>query len=93
MQVFAALLGLAGAACLYLAGPNQTLLRRAPQSRMLVWLGIVLTAASAVGWSIDHDWPAALAAVLATLGTGLSLWPFLGCYVQKRRGGDQQEAA
>ncbi|MCG5259637.1 hypothetical protein EM868_19200 [Cupriavidus gilardii] len=89
MQPFAALLGLAGAACLYLAGPNQVLLRRPPQRRMMVWLGIVLTSAGAVGWSVEHSWPSAIAATLATLGTGLSLWPFLGCYLHKRRGGEE----
>ncbi|MDF3840027.1 hypothetical protein P3W85_44960 [Cupriavidus basilensis] len=92
MQVFALLLGLGGACCLYLASPNQRLLPLPPgqsvaQNRgtRLCWLGVAAIAVSAWAWSTTQGWPAATVATLATVGTGLSLWPFAGAYRDARR--------
>ncbi|MHA7680066.1 hypothetical protein [Cupriavidus sp. PET2-C1] len=93
MQVFAVLLGLGGACCLYLASPNQRLLllplsapatARSRRAR-LCWLAALSIAPSAWAWSLTQGWPAAIAATLATVGTGLSLWPFAGAYRDARR--------
>ncbi|MBP0639696.1 hypothetical protein [Cupriavidus sp. AcVe19-6a] len=87
MQVLAVFLGLAAAACLYLAAPNQVLLPpgRVPQPRVSGWLGLVLVLASTWLWSTTDGWPVAIAASLATVPCALSAWPFVGTYVHRRR--------
>ncbi|MGO4328448.1 hypothetical protein AB4Z48_17210 [Cupriavidus sp. 2TAF22] len=91
MQVLAALLGLGGACCFYLASPNQRLLSSfaagAARSRgtWLCWTATLAIAVSAWAWSTLQGWPSAIAATLATVGTGLSLWPFTGAYLDARR--------
>lgn len=93
MQALAVLLGLAAAACFYLAAPNQVLFvssggeGRAPMPpRLLCWLGFALIVASAWTMSTAEGWPVAIAATLVTLTCSLSLWPFLGTWRHHRRG-------
>ncbi|WP_420993870.1 hypothetical protein ACKI2N_008980 [Cupriavidus sp. 30B13] len=98
MQVLAVLLGLGGACCFYLASPNQRLLPSfaAAAARSSAWLcraAALAVAASAWAWSAAQGWPCAVAATLATVGTGLSLWPFAGAYLEARRQGRQQAGA
>ncbi|SFB92320.1 hypothetical protein SAMN05216321_102178 [Cupriavidus sp. OV038] len=100
MQAFAVLLGLAAAACLYLAAPNQVLFvsaegeGRAPlPPRLLGWLGLLLTIASAWTMSVPEGWPVAIAATLVTLTCSLSLWPFIGTWVHHRRGLPRREGS
>lgn len=93
MEAFALLLGLLAAACLYLAAPNQVLLPSPPQigpgwrlaPRLFGWLGLGLTVLSTWLWSQAQGWPVAVAANLAIIPTGLSLWPFIGTYMNERR--------
>ncbi|WP_455280717.1 hypothetical protein [Cupriavidus necator] len=87
MQALAVLLGLAAAACLYLAAPNQVLLppgTRA-QPRVFGWLGLALLLLSTWLWSTTDGWPVAIAASLATVPSALSVWPFIGTYAGRRR--------
>jgi len=93
MQALAVLLGLAAAACLYAAAPNQVLFvtasgaGRAPlPPRLLCWLGVALAVASAWTMSVPESWPVAIAATLVTLTCSLSLWPFIGTWTHQRRG-------
>ncbi|WP_423197322.1 MULTISPECIES: hypothetical protein [unclassified Cupriavidus] len=89
MQGIAVLLGLVAAACLYLAAPNQVLIppARLPLApRVLGWLGLALTVASAWIMSVAESWGVAIAAALVTLTCSLSLWPFLGTWAHQRRG-------
>ncbi len=93
MQGFAVLLGLAAAACWYLAAPNQVLLvsadggdTRPLAPPVLFWLGMALTTASAWVMAVAEGWPVAIAATLIVLTCSLSLWPFVGTYVHHRRG-------
>lgn len=95
MQVLAVLLGLAAAAYLYLAAPNQVLLPpgRVTQPRTLGWLGLVLVVVSTWLWSITDGWPAAIAASLVTVPCALSVWPFIATYAaRKRRAAREQRA-
>ncbi len=94
MQGFAVVLGLAAAACLYLAAPNQVWLApgsagharlRALGSRLLCWLAVGLTVASFLLWNAVFGWGVAIVATVITVTTGTSLWPFLGTYVDVRR--------
>ncbi|GAA7757757.1 MULTISPECIES: hypothetical protein [Cupriavidus] len=86
MQVLAVLLALAGAACLYLAAPNQVLTRAAPiRPHLSCWLGLGLTLASAWTMSVPEGWPVAIASTLVTMTCCLSVWPFIGTWMQKRR--------
>jgi len=88
MQALAILLALAGAACLYLAAPNQVLYitGRAPiPPRLLGWLGLPLTVGSAWTMSVPEGWPVGIAAALMTLTCSLSAWPFIGVWIQQRR--------
>ncbi len=92
MEAFAVLLGLVAAACLYLAAPNQVLLPSPPTGsggrpapRLFAWLGLALTLLSTWLWSQAQNWPVAVAANLAIIPTGLSLWPFIGTYMNHRR--------
>jgi len=92
MEAFAVLLGLLAAACLYLAAPNQVLLPSPqngpgwrPAPRLCGWLGLGLTVLSTWLWSQAQGWPVAVAANLAIIPTGLSLWPFIGTYMNARR--------
>ncbi|WP_432259935.1 hypothetical protein [Cupriavidus sp. TMH.W2] len=87
MQVLAVLLGLAAAACLYLAAPNQVLLPPGAMARPRVpgWLGLVLVIVSTWLWSTTDGWPVAIAASLVTVPCGLSVWPFVGTYAARRR--------
>ncbi|EHP43828.1 hypothetical protein OR16_07069 [Cupriavidus basilensis OR16] len=91
MQVLAALLGLGGAGCLYLASPNQRLLpsvatTQAPgRGTRLCCAATLAVAISGWAWSTTQGWPSAIAATLATVGTGLSLWPFMGAWLDARR--------
>ncbi|WP_354685843.1 hypothetical protein [Cupriavidus necator] len=95
MQVLAVFLGLAAAACLYLAAPNQVLLPRgagAP-SGVLGWLGLALVILSTWLWSTTDGWPVAIAATLATVPCALSLWPFVGTYVDRGRQSSRRQQA
>lgn len=94
MQGFAVVLGLAAAACLYLAAPNQVWLApgsagharlQALGSRLLCWLAAGLTAASFLLWNAEFGWGVAIVATLITVTTGTSLWPFAGTYIDVRR--------
>ncbi|WP_454720979.1 MULTISPECIES: hypothetical protein [Cupriavidus] len=92
MQVLAVLLGLGGACGFYLASPNQRLLSPPPSAlatrHRRLWLcriAALAVAVSAWAWSIAQGWPSAVAATLATVGTGLSLWPFTGAWLDARR--------
>lgn len=91
MQVLAVLLGLGGAGCFYLASPNQRLLPStvaAPASGRSARLCCAATLAVVISgwaWSTTQGWPSAIAATLATVGTGLSLWPFTGAWFDARR--------
>jgi hypothetical protein len=94
MQGYAVVLGLAAAACLYLAAPNQVWLApgsaaharlQALGSRMLCRLALGLIMASFLVWNALFGWGIALVATLITLTTGLSLWPFIGTYADVRR--------
>jgi hypothetical protein len=87
MQVLAVLLGLAAAACLYLAAPNQVLLPpgSGAQPRVCGWLGLALFMLSTWLWSITDGWPVAIAASLATVPCALSVWPFVGTCVNRKR--------
>ncbi|CAG9172936.1 hypothetical protein LMG23992_02374 [Cupriavidus laharis] len=92
MEAFTVLLGLVAAACLYLAAPNQVLLPslppgsvRRPAAWLFGWLGLALTLLSTWLWSQAQGWPVAIAANLAIIPTGLSLWPFIGTYVNHKR--------
>ncbi|WP_019449945.1 hypothetical protein [Cupriavidus sp. BIS7] len=92
MQALAILLALAGAACLYLAAPNQVLCNTAhgtgcaPISpRLLGWLGLALAACSAWTMSVPEGWPVGIAAALVALTCSLSAWPFIGVWMQQRR--------
>lgn len=94
MQGLAVLLGLAAAACWYLAAPNQVLCVAADGSgrpplppAALLWLGAALTTAGAWLMALAEGWPVAIAATLVTLTCSLSLWPFVGSCVHHRRGG------
>jgi hypothetical protein len=103
MQGFAVVLGLAAAACLYLAARNQVWLApgtaaharmQALGSRLLCWLALGLTVASFLLWNAVFGWGIALVATLITVTTGLSLWPFVGTYaaVRRRRAARGKEA-
>ncbi|SDD03429.1 hypothetical protein SAMN05216345_105302 [Cupriavidus sp. YR651] len=99
MQALAVLLGLAAAACLYLAAPNQVLFvtasgdgRPPVAPTLLCWLGLALTLASAWTMSVPEGWPVAIAATLITLTCSLSLWPFIGTWLQHRRGLQREES-
>jgi hypothetical protein len=92
MQALAILLALAGAACLYLAAPNQVLFISAGRTgcapispRMLGWLGLALTAGGAWTMSVREGWPVGIAAALVALTCSLSAWPFIGFWMQQRR--------
>lgn len=87
MQALAVLLGLAAAACLYLAAPNQVLLPpgMGVPARVFGWLGLALAVLSTWLWSTTDGWPVAIAASLATVPCALSVWPFIGIYVARRR--------
>lgn len=86
MQALAVLLALAGAACLYLAAPNQVLTRAVPiRPHLSCWLGLGLTLASAWAMSVPEGWPVAIASTLVTMTCCLSVWPFIGTWTQKRR--------
>ncbi|MFJ4291958.1 hypothetical protein ACIP1U_19560 [Cupriavidus sp. NPDC089707] len=87
MQVLAVFLGLAAAACLYLAAPNQVLLPpgRGSQPRVFGWLGLALVIASTWLWSMTDGWPVAIAASLTTVPCALSAWPLVGTYVHRKR--------
>lgn len=92
MQALAILLALAGAACLYLAAPNQVLCiaadgtGRAPVPRhVLGWLGLALTVGSAWTMSVPEGWPVGIAAALVAMTCSLSAWPFIGVWMQQRR--------
>ena len=86
MQALAVLLALAGAACLYLAAPNQVLAVHAPiGARLSCWLGLLLTLAGAWVMSVPEGWPVAIAASLVTLTCSLSAWPFIGVWLQRKR--------
>lgn len=86
MQVLAVLLGLAAAACLYLAAPNQVLLPPGAIARRVPgWLGLALVVASTWLWSTTDGWPVAIAASLVTVPCALSVWPFIGTYAARRR--------
>ncbi|AGW89820.1 MULTISPECIES: hypothetical protein [Cupriavidus] len=95
MQVLAALLGLAAAACLYLASPNQVLLPTGAvaQPRVLGWLGLLLVILSTWLWSTTDSWAVAIAATLATVPCALSAWPFVGIYVDRRRQAARRQRA
>lgn len=95
MQVLAVLLGLAAAACLYLAAPNQVLLPpgTVAQPRVLGWLGLALVILSTWLWSTTDGWPVAIAATLATVPCALSAWPFVGIYVDRRRQAARRQRA
>ncbi|WP_082079657.1 hypothetical protein [Cupriavidus basilensis] len=95
MQVLAVLLGLGGACGFYLASPNQRLLSPLP-SAATAWLcraAAVAVAVSAWAWSTAQGWPCAIAATLATVGTGLSLWPFAGACLDARRRRQERQPA
>lgn len=97
MEAFAVLLGLVAAVCLYLAAPNQVLLPPPPGSgrpapRLFGWLGLALTLLSTWLWSQAQSWPVAVAANLAIIPTGLSLWPFIGTYMNHRRAAAKGQA-
>lgn len=94
MQGFAVVLGLAAAACLYLAAPNQVWVApgtaaharlQALGTRVLCWLALGLTVASFLLWSGVFGWGVAVVATLITVTTGTSLWPFVGTYADVRR--------
>ncbi len=92
MQALAILLALAGAACLYLAAPNQVLCISADGTgcapippRVLGWLGLALAAAGAWTMSVPEGWPVGIAAALVALTCSLSAWPFIGVWMQQRR--------
>jgi len=85
MPGFAVLLGLAAAACCYLAAPNQVLTRRPRSPAVLCLLALGLTIACAWVWSVPHGWPTAIAAALVTVTFGLSVWPFVGTWLNVRR--------
>jgi len=94
MQGFAVVLGLAAAACLYLAAPNQVWLApgsaaharlQAFGSRTLCWLAVGLTVTSFLLWNAVFGWGVAVVATLITVTTGTSLWPFVGTYAEVRR--------
>ncbi|CAM3026127.1 hypothetical protein [Cupriavidus taiwanensis] len=95
MQVLAVLLGLAAAACLYLAAPNQALLPPGTLSRprLAGWLGLALTGASTWLWSLTDGWPVAVAASLVTVPCALSVWPFIGTYAARKRHGARERQA
>lgn len=88
MPAFAVLPGLAAAVCYYLAAPNQVL-TFAPcpprWRRPLCWLALALTVACAWMGSLAHGGPAAVAAALVTVTSGLSLWPLAGAWIHARR--------
>ncbi|SOZ34553.1 hypothetical protein [Cupriavidus neocaledonicus] len=99
MQVLAVLLGLAAAACLYLAAPNQVLLPPGTmpgnlfRPRLAGWLGLALICASTWLWHLTDGWPVAIAASLVTVPCALSMWPFIGTYAaRKRRGARERQA-
>ncbi|CAG2145025.1 hypothetical protein LMG31506_03121 [Cupriavidus yeoncheonensis] len=99
MEAFAVLLGLVAAACIYLAAPNQVLLPspqngsgRRPAPQLFGWLGLALTVLSTWLWSQAQGWPVAVAANLAIIPTGLSLWPFIGTYVNQGRPAAKRQA-
>ncbi|CAG2140550.1 hypothetical protein LMG26411_01897 [Cupriavidus numazuensis] len=99
MEAFAVLLGLVAAACLYLAAPNQVLLPARssgaigrPAPSLFGWLGLALTLLSTWLWSVAQSWPVAIAATFAIIPTGLSVWPFIGTYVDQRRPGTKEAA-
>jgi len=92
MQALAILLALMGAACLYLAAPNQILCiaadgtgRALVPPRLFGWLGLALTVGSAWTMSLPEGWPVGIAAALVTLTCSLSAWPFIGVWMQQRR--------
>ncbi|SOZ16036.1 putative transmembrane lipoprotein [Cupriavidus taiwanensis] len=95
MQVLAILLGLAAAACLYLAAPNQVLLPPGTltRPRLAGWLGLALTCVSTWLWSLTDGWPVAIAASLVTVPCALSVWPFIGTYAARRRHGEREQRA
>jgi hypothetical protein len=92
MQALAILLALAGAACLYLAAPNQVLCNTADGTgfapispRLLGWLGLALAAGSAWTMSVPEGWPVGITTALVALTCSLSAWPFIGVWMQQRR--------
>ncbi|SPA40303.1 putative transmembrane lipoprotein [Cupriavidus taiwanensis] len=95
MQVLAVLLGLAAAACLYLAAPNQALLPPGllTRPRLSGWLGLTLTCASTWLWSLTDGWPVAIAASLVTVPCALSVWPFIGTWAARKRHGARGQQA
>ncbi len=95
MQALAVLLGLAAAACLYLAAPNQVLLPpgRVAQPRVLGWLGPALVIVSTWLWSTTDGWPVAIAASVVTVPCALSVWPFIGTYAARKRQAAREQRA
>ncbi|WP_454710614.1 hypothetical protein [Cupriavidus nantongensis] len=95
MQVLAVLLGLAAAACLYLAAPNQVLLPPGAMTRPRLsgWLGLALTGISTWLWSLADGWPVAIAATLVTVPCALSVWPFIGTWAARLRHVEREQRA
>jgi hypothetical protein len=100
MQALAILLALAGAACLYLAAPNQRLCitadgtgRASVPPRLLGWTGLALTVGSAWTMSVPEGWPVGIAAALVTSTCSLSAWPFIGVRRQQTRTAARYAAA